>query len=116
MDFWPAWRYRETHCASLHNRKDNKKFKNTKQPELTLNQTVWKSDNQGVKEETFIQTGSRGRDRKSGWKGRMTGQQQADQARQPLLEGAVHIYMCINWEEQLGSKTDQATQGSSARK
>ena len=26
-----------------------------KQPELTENQTVWKSNNQGVKEETFIQ-------------------------------------------------------------
>ena len=26
------------------------------------NQTVWKSDNQGVKEETFIQTGRKGRD------------------------------------------------------
>ena len=26
-------------------------FKNKKQPELTENQTVWKSNNQGVKEE-----------------------------------------------------------------
>ena len=30
------------------------------------NQTVWKSDIQGVKEETFIQTGRRGRDAQSG--------------------------------------------------
>ena len=30
------------------------------------NQTVWKSDNKGVKEETFIQTGRRGRDRELG--------------------------------------------------
>ena len=29
---------------------------------MAENQTVWKSDNQGVKEETFIQTGRRGRD------------------------------------------------------
>ena len=29
-----------------------KKIKNKKQPELPENQTVWKSDNQGVKEET----------------------------------------------------------------
>ena len=29
-------------------------------------QTVWKSDNQGVKEETFIQTGRRGGDRQPG--------------------------------------------------
>ena len=27
---------------------------------------LWKSDNQGVKEETFIQTGRRGRDRQLG--------------------------------------------------
>ena len=32
-------------------------FKNRKQPELTENQTVWKSDNQGDKEETLTQTG-----------------------------------------------------------
>ena len=45
----------------MHNqKKDNNKFKNTKQPELTENRTVWKSNNQGVKEETFIQTGRRG--------------------------------------------------------
>ena len=49
------------HFASLHNwKKDNNKFKNRKQPELTENKTVWKSNNQGVKEETFIQTGSGG--------------------------------------------------------
>ena len=33
-----------------------------KQLEPTENQTVWKSDNQGVKEETLIQTCRRGRD------------------------------------------------------
>ena len=38
------------------------KLKKKKQPELTKNWTVWKSDNQGVKEETFIQTGRRGGD------------------------------------------------------
>ena len=38
-------------------------FKKKKQPELTENRTVWKSDNQGDKEETFIQTGRRGKDR-----------------------------------------------------
>ena len=51
------------HCASSHNqKKDNNKFKNKKQPELPENWTVWKSNSQGVKENTFIQTGSRGRD------------------------------------------------------
>ena len=52
---------------SLHKqKKNNSKFKNKKQPELTENRTVWKSDNQGVKEETFIQTNRRGGDRKVG--------------------------------------------------
>ena len=37
-------------------------YKDTKQPELSENRTVWKSNNQGVKEETFIQTGRRGGD------------------------------------------------------
>ena len=34
--------------------KQQLKTKNKKQPELTENRTVWKSDNQGDKEETFI--------------------------------------------------------------
>ena len=37
-------------------------FKNKKQPELPENRTVWKSNNQGDKEETFIQTHRRGGD------------------------------------------------------
>ena len=66
LDFWPRWRCRQTHCASSHNQKDNNKFKNNKQPELTENWTVWKSNNQGVKEETFIQICRRSRARKPG--------------------------------------------------
>ena len=51
------WRYRQICFASSHNQnKDNNQYKNKKQPELPENQTAWKSDNQGVKEETFIQT------------------------------------------------------------
>ena len=37
-------------------------YKQKKQPELTENRTVWKSDNQGDKEETFIQTSRMGGD------------------------------------------------------
>ena len=37
--------------------------------ELPKNQTVWKSNNQGVKEETFIQTGSRDGERQLGQRG-----------------------------------------------
>ena len=48
----------------MHNqKKDNNNLKTKKQPQLTENQTVWKSDNQGVKEETFIQAGRRGGER-----------------------------------------------------
>ena len=56
MDFWPRWRHRSIHFASSHNqKKDNNKFKNKKkQSELPENQTVWKSNSQGVKEETLV--------------------------------------------------------------
>ena len=33
------------------------------------NQTVWKSDNEGVKKETFIKTGRKGGDRQPGQQG-----------------------------------------------
>ena len=39
-------------CLLAQPKEDNTKYKNKKQPELPENQTVWKSDNQGVKEET----------------------------------------------------------------
>ena len=42
--------------------KGQQQFKNKKQPELTENRTVWKSDNQEVKEDTFIQTSRRSED------------------------------------------------------
>ena len=68
------------------------------------NSTVWKPDNQGVKEETFTQIGRRA-----------VGQR-GHSARQWLAECQSHICMRINWEEQLGSETDRATQGSSVGK
>ena len=46
--------------------KGQQQFKNKKQPELTENQTTQKSDNQGDKEETFIQTDRRGGDGQPG--------------------------------------------------
>ena len=45
--------------------------KNKKQPELTENRTVSKSDNQGDKKETFIQTDGRGGDGQLGRRGLM---------------------------------------------
>ena len=65
---------------------------------------LWKSNDPGVKEDTFIQTGRRDGDRKpgvedaqqgSGWQTRWS-----------------HIYMQINQEQQLGNKTDCATKCS----
>ena len=53
----------DTLCLLAQPKDGQQQFKNKKQPGLTENQTVWKSDNQGDKEETFIQTGRRGGDR-----------------------------------------------------
>ena len=79
------------------------------------NQTVWKSDTQGDKEQTFIQTGRRGRDRQPGQRGY--------EARWWLATwgwggegGQSHIHVCINREEQLGHETNHATQISSSGK
>ena len=44
----------DTLCLLAQPKEGQQQFKNKKQPELTENQTVWKSNNQGVKEETFI--------------------------------------------------------------
>ena len=51
--------YVDTLCL-LSQPKEGQQFKNKKQPEMTENRTVWKSDNQGDKEDTFIQTDRRG--------------------------------------------------------
>ena len=60
----------KTHCASSHNqKKDNNNLKTKNQPELTENRTTRKSNNQGDKEETFIQTGRGGGDRQPGCTG-----------------------------------------------
>ena len=50
-------------------KKDNTNFKTKNTPELPENQTIWKFDNQGIKEETFIQTGRRARDGQLGQRG-----------------------------------------------
>ena len=83
-------------------RRTTTNLKIEKQPELTENQTVCKSDNQGDKEETLTRTGRRG--------GEDTQQGGG------LRTGRPHIHVQINWEEQLGSEIDHTTQGSSARK
>ena len=53
----------DTLCLLAQPKEGQQQFKNKKKnPELTENQIVWKSDNQGVKEDTFMQTSTRGRD------------------------------------------------------
>ena len=52
----------DTLCLLAQPKEGQQQFKNKKQPQLPENRTVWKFDNQGVKENTFIQTGKRGGD------------------------------------------------------
>ena len=47
---------------------------------------VWKSDNQGDKEETFIQTGRRGRDGQLGQRGLVARWRLVDAARWQIVE------------------------------
>ena len=61
--------YVDTLCLLAQPKEGQQQLKNKKQPELTENRTVWKSDNKGDKEETFIQTGRRGGDGRPGWGG-----------------------------------------------
>ena len=85
--------------ASLQNqKKNNNKFK-TKKLEVSENQTVWKSNNQGIKEETFIRTGRRGGDgqlhggdwwQSGGWRTWQGG---------GLQTGQSHVLVQINQEE-----------------
>ena len=77
--------------------KEGQQFKNKKQPELTENRTVSKSDNQGVKEDTFIQTDRRDGDTQLG---REDSQQNGGWR---TLQS--HISTQISQEEQSGSKS-----------
>ena len=57
---------------------------------------VWKSDNQGIKEETFIQIGRRGGDGQLGWRGCLARQQLEDQAGKTLAGGPGVPHFCAN--------------------
>ena len=93
-------------CLLTQPKEEQRQIWKQKQPELTENQTVWKSDNQGDKEETLTQTSRRGGARQlgredsqqgGGWR---TGWGGCWQSRQ------FHICMQISREEQLMSKSD----------
>ena len=72
-------------CLLAQPKEGKQQFKDKKQPELTENRTVWESDNQGDKAETFIQTGRRCGDvqpeREDSWQG--SGWQTGWQTAQP---------------------------------
>ena len=57
-------RYTVPPCTTR--RRTTTNLKSKKQPELPENRTVWKSNNQGVKEETLIQNGRRDGDEQLG--------------------------------------------------
>ena len=80
------------------------------------NQIIWKSDNQGVKEETFIQTGRKGEDGQTGGEESQQGSNWRTGLGGSRQSGQSHICMWINREEPLGTKTDYVTQGSSVGK
>ena len=101
--------------ASLQNqKKNNNKFK-TKKLEVSENQTVWKSNNQGIKEETFIQTDRRDKDGQQELRGYIAWQQTRWTRWQLVDWEGPHLWQ-ISWEAQVGSETDYTTQGSSAGK
>ena len=79
----------------------------TKQPELPENLAVWKSNNQGFKEETFIQTGRRDGDGQLRQRGHRARQRLADWAGKAVVggPGMSHIHVPINKEEQLRIET-----------
>ena len=98
----------DTLCLLAQPKEGQQQFKNKKQPELTENRTVWKSDSQGDKEETLTQTSRRGGDAQlsgeDSWQGGGWRTQWS------------HFCTQINREEQRGSETDHTTPGSSEGK
>ena len=78
--------------------------------------TVWTSKNQGVEEETFIQTSRRGGEGHPGQRRPATRQQLVNQGKEDGDWCVRHSHICLWMEEQLRSKTDCATQDSSVGK
>ena len=75
----------DTLCILAQPKERQQQFKNKKQPQLTEDRTVWKSDNQGNKE-TFIQTGRRSGDRQPGQRGLTARLRLVDTARWRIVE------------------------------
>ena len=76
------------------------RLQNKYHPESSENRAVWKSNNQGIKEATFIQIGRRGRDPEK------LGEMQRGAERHGDVEPVV-LYPSVvdkNWEGYLGKK------------
>ena len=118
-------------CLLTQPKEGQQQFKNKNRPELTENRTVWKSDNQGDKDETFIQTiggvemgswverthsksaaggPSEVADCGMGW----AKLQLEDPTRSWLADPVAHICAQINREERRGSEADRTTQSCRA--
>ena len=106
----------DTLCLLAQPKEGQQQFKNKKQPELTENQIIWKSDNQRNKEETFIQTSRRAETSRQGGEDSPQGGSWWTGQGGGWWSGQPHICMWVNQEEQLWSETDHTTQGSSVGK
>ena len=93
--------------------KEGQQFKNKKQPELTENRTEWKSDNQGDREKTLIQTGRRGGDGQLVWGGLVARRRLVDPERWQIVE--LGGQSC-SWPVRQDGVRDRATQSPSSGK
>ena len=83
---------------------------------MTENRTVQKSNNQGAREETFIQTSRRGGDRQPGRGGLLSGLRLADPARWWIVESGGQSSSWPERQQLVDCMTDLATQSSSSGK
>ena len=114
----------DTLCLLAQPKEGQQQFKNKKQTELTENRTAGKSENQGNKEETFIQTGRRSGNGQPGRGGLRTWRWLVDPVRWQIVEWGrpgcswqapqgggwqalqPHIHAEINQEERWGREAD----------
>ena len=112
--------YVDTLCLLTQPKERQQKFKNKKQPELTEslieNQTTWKPNNQGDKEETFTQTGRRGGEGQLEQRGLAATWQLVDPARWWIVEWGGQSCSWPVRQQLVDRVTDRTTQGSSAEK
>ena len=85
------------------------------------NQTLWKFNNQRLKEEIFIQMGRRGRDREPGWRGCRVVAVSQQPWRPAERQSDIHVWWIKIRRDTLGAgdpspRPDCAAQGSSAGK